>query len=333
MSNAFPTNNHTSYKKQSTEQSDKTDNLNKHSNLTQQSKQKETNYFSSSNSNHASFKENKNHSKYSSFVKEYKEGRDVKDKKEGSYREVKDTRQVVPKDLNNLNSNYNSTSGIVDNYNFFPQSSQNNQPNQSQSTQINEINSSVTYSSHYKNSNNPNVNDVYNNNLDSNKMRSSVKQDSFKDKNTTTTTTPKTKTKRNEKDREKENYHSSKREKENENESSSIISEADQALIIKMLYFFQTSKDKAFAFLFKNRDKIKNLARIIWYTPGLVTIFLQEIISMYSIIDKVEIKKEDILSSYNIISLFQLLVLDKEINNKVVQCKIHINLILLLYIL
>ncbi len=88
-----------------------------------------------------------------------------------------------------------------------------------------------------------------------------------------------------------------------------------------------SSRDKALVYLFRNREKINGLANLLWYTPGVITVFLQEIIKMYAVINEKVLKKEDILNCYNIISLFQLLVMDSEIKFLVVKCKFLLYLI------
>lgn len=85
--------------------------------------------------------------------------------------------------------------------------------------------------------------------------------------------------------------------------------------------FNSSSRDKALMYLFKNKDKINGLPKLLWYTPGVITLFVQEIIKMYVLISEKTLEKEDIINCYNIISLFQLLVHDQEIKYLVVKGK------------
>lgn len=111
--------------------------------------------------------------------------------------------------------------------------------------------------------------------------------------------------------------------KKNENEVDSSKSKEIYKNLTKILSLLNSSsRDKALMYLFKNRDKINGLAKLLWYTPGVITVFIQEIIKMYAMINEKLLKKEDILNCYNIISLFQLLVMDSEIKTLVIKGKL-----------
>jgi hypothetical protein len=86
------------------------------------------------------------------------------------------------------------------------------------------------------------------------------------------------------------------------------------------IYDIET-RDKTFAYLFKKINKIPHLAYLLWYTPSLITIFVQEIIKMYPIIEQKVITKQQIIRNYNFLSLIQVLILDKKIRIKVLNCK------------
>ena len=90
------------------------------------------------------------------------------------------------------------------------------------------------------------------------------------------------------------------------------------------IYNIET-REKTFAYLFKKINKIPHLAYLLWYTPSIITIFVQEIIQMYPIIEQKVVTKEQIIRNYNFMSLIQVLILDKKIRIKVLNCKFKIN--------
>ena len=118
-------------------------------------------------------------------------------------------------------------------------------------------------------------------------------------------------------------------EEKRDKKSSIDRSEEDQYIIDKYnshiigIYDIET-RDKTFAYLFKKINKIPHLAYLLWYTPSLMTIFVQEIIKMYPIIEQKVISKKEIISNYNFLSLIQVLILDKKIRIKVLNCKFNL---------
>lgn len=90
--------------------------------------------------------------------------------------------------------------------------------------------------------------------------------------------------------------------------------------VTKIMNIFKPQlREKALAYIFKNKEKIPDLAKLLWNIPGMIAIFIQEVIKMYSILGIKDIKKEELLKYYNLISLFQILALDDEIKYKAIK--------------
>jgi len=86
------------------------------------------------------------------------------------------------------------------------------------------------------------------------------------------------------------------------------------------LFYSNNQRHKVFQYIFINKDSITNLAEILWYSSGIISIVINEILEMYSTFS-LNLSKESIVQNYNILYVIQILVRDKEIKNRVIEGK------------
>lgn len=66
-----------------------------------------------------------------------------------------------------------------------------------------------------------------------------------------------------------------------------------------------SKREKALAELCKKRELFSDLAIYIWYSPGVVTALLQEIISTYQLLAPPNLNEHSSSKAYNVLALFQ----------------------------
>jgi len=87
----------------------------------------------------------------------------------------------------------------------------------------------------------------------------------------------------------------------------------------------ESKRKKALFYLTKNREVIPNLAEILLNTPGVITLFLNEIVSSYGYINDTTTSKDQLCNCYNVLSLLQIIASNKEAKTKFVDCKFYFN--------
>lgn len=117
--------------------------------------------------------------------------------------------------------------------------------------------------------------------------------------------------------RKKEPQISSEKPEQPPQESASILMglELQEAQVKETLEFIRQLKDKekrplAYQKLNSLRDIDKNLAVLLWHSPGTIAIILQEITAIYPNLNTTTLKPTDCDRFSNVLGLFQCLALD-----------------------
>lgn len=97
------------------------------------------------------------------------------------------------------------------------------------------------------------------------------------------------------------------------NNNNSISSEEENLIISYLNQIKDPDKrEKALAELCKKRESFPSLAVYIWYSPGVVTSLLQEIICTYQLLAPPNLNDHSSSKAYNVLALFQCIAAHQE---------------------
>lgn len=112
-----------------------------------------------------------------------------------------------------------------------------------------------------------------------------------------------------------ENYMSTNNKELIESNSNAKLTNNEEELqIISYLNQIKDSskREKVLAELCKKRESFPNLAVFIWYSPGVVTSLLQEIICTYQLLAPPNLNDQSSSKAYNVLALFQCIAAHQE---------------------